>query len=50
MIDSVVVLLGVIEGFICGYDHLRMSLNCVLVGIIESVLVIMIRGGVGGYG
>ena len=49
MRESVGALVGIIEGFVGGYDHLRMALNCVLVGIIESVLVGMIGGGVGGY-
>ena len=44
------VLLGMIEGFVGGYDHLKIAFNCFLVGIIESVLVGMIGGGVGGYG
>ena len=43
------VLVGMIEGFVGGYDNLRMELNCVLVGIIESILVGMIGGGIGGY-
>ena len=40
---------GMIERVVDGYDHLRMALNYVLVGIIESVLVGMIGGGVGWY-
>ena len=40
---------GMIERVVGGYDHLRMALNCVLVGIIKSVLVGMIGGGVGWY-
>ena len=50
MRESVGVFLGMIKGFVVGYDHLRTALNCILVGIIESVLVGMIKGGVGGYG
>ena len=50
MRESVGVLVGMIKVLFDGYDHLRMALNCVLVGIIESVLVGMICGGTGGYG
>lgn len=39
-----------IKGFVGGYDHLRLALNCVLLGIIGSVLLGMIWLGVGGYG
>ena len=39
-----------IEVFVGVYDNLRMALNCVLVGIIESVLLGMIWVGGGGYG
>ena len=40
---------GMIERVVGGYDHLRMALNFFLVGIIESILVGMIGGGVCGY-
>ena len=39
-----------IEVSVGGYNHLRMAFNCVLLGIIESVLLGMIWLGVGGYG